>query len=162
MDENKYLKKLKVELVKSEYENKIKGQIREPEQLHEVFSSLKNKAQETLIAVYLDNNLEVLAYNVLSTGSKSETVIDFWDVYGYGFMIRAKYFVLIHNHPSGDPKPTKDDKKVLDEIRKDYSRVALRMLDFIIIGDAEMNESKKDYWSMFEEMDGGEYTLGNV
>ena len=159
--ENKYLKQLKIELVKSEYENLVKGQLREPKQLQNVFKNLKDKAQESLIVVYLNNNLEMLIYNVLSTGSKSETVVDFNDVYGYGFMLKAKYFILIHNHPSGDPRPTNEDKNVIHKF-KGYSEVDLKPLDFLIVGNEEMNENKKAYWFMFEEMDGGEYSLGNV
>lgn len=160
-NENKYLKQLKIELVKSEYQNLVKGQLRDPKQLYNIFKNLKDKAQESLIVVYLNSDLEMLVYNVLSTGSRSETVVDFNDVYGYGFMLKAKYYILIHNHPSGDPTPTNDDKNVIQKF-KGYAEVDLKPLDFIIVGDKEMNENKKAYWSMFEEMDGGEYSLGNV
>ena len=36
------------------------------------------------------------------------------------------------------------------------------MLDFIIVGDSEINKTKKDYWSWFENEDGGEYGLGAI
>ncbi|MCK5022065.1 MAG: JAB domain-containing protein [Candidatus Pacebacteria bacterium] len=152
--ENKYLRKLNIELVDGEYNNPIKGQVSTPKQIYDVFKSLKDKAQETLIAVYLNNDLEVLTYNILSTGSKSETVIDFGDIYGYGFVMKAKYFVLIHNHPKGDSNPSDGDKEIMSKF-KDYSKIELTPLDFIIVGDNK-------YWSMFEEMDGGEYTLGSI
>lgn len=157
----KYLKKLDIKLIKGEYKNPIKGQINTPEQIYDVFKSLKDKAQETLIAVYLNNDLEVLTYNILSTGSESETTIDFDDIYGYGFVMKAQYFILIHNHPKGDPAPSEDDKKIIEKF-KDYSKIKLKPLDFIIVGDMDMNDNKRSYWSMFEEMDGGEYSLGAV
>ena len=94
-NENKYLKQLKIELVKSEYQNLVKGQLRDPKQLYNIFKNLKDKAQESLIVVYLNNDLEMLVYNVLSTGSRSETVVDFNDIYGYGFMLKAKYYILV-------------------------------------------------------------------
>ncbi|MFC1802222.1 JAB domain-containing protein, partial [Patescibacteria group bacterium] len=157
----KYLKKLDIKLVKGEYQNIIKGQVNRPEQVYSVFESLKDKAQETLIAVYLNNDLEALTYNVLSTGSKSETVIDFDDIYGYGFVMKAKYFILIHNHPKGDPAPSKEDEEIIEKFN-DYSGIKMKPLDFIIVGDMEMNDSKKNYWSMFEEVSGGEYGLGEL
>ena len=160
-NENKYLKQLKIELVRSEYKNIVKGQLRGPEQLYNIFKNLKDKAQESLLVVYLNNDLEMLVYNVLSTGSRSETVADFNDIYGYGFMLKAKYFILIHNHPGGNPAPTDDDKNVIRKFRA-YSEIDLKPLDFIIAGDMEMNDAGKAYWSMFEEMDGGEYSLGNA
>jgi DNA repair protein RadC len=157
----KYLKKLDIKLIKGEYQNKIKGQVHNPEQVFDVFHSLKDKAQETLIAVYLNNDLEVLTYNILSTGSKSETTMDFNEVYGYGFVMKAKYFILIHNHPKGDPSPSREDKDIIRKF-EDYSKIELKPLDFIIVGDMEMNKKKKKYWSMFEEMEGGDYSLGGV
>lgn len=155
----KYLKKLDIKLIKGEYKNPIKGQVRMPEQVYEVFSSIKDRAQETLICLYLNNDLEALAYNILSTGSQSETTFDFNDLYGYGFVLKAKYFILAHNHPSGDPLPSKADKEIIRKFA-DYGKIDLKPLDFIIIGDKDINKNKKDYWSMFEEMDGGEYGLG--
>ena len=50
----KYLKKLDIKLVKGEYQSLVKGKVRFPKQIYDVFSSVKDKAQETLIGVYLD------------------------------------------------------------------------------------------------------------
>jgi len=157
----KYLKKLDIKLIKGEYKNPIKGQISTPEEVYDVFKSLKDKAQETLIAVYLNDSLEVLTYNILSTGSESGTTVDFDDIYGYGFVMKAKYFILIHNHPKGDPTPSEDDKMIIEKF-KDYSQIKLKPLDFIIVGDMDMNDDKRNYWSIFEEQDGGEYGLGSI
>ena len=41
-------------------------------------------------------------------------------------------------------------------------RPEIKMLDFIIVGDMDMNKKKSSYWSMFEEADGGEYSLGKA
>jgi len=38
----------------------------------------------------------------------------------------------------------------------------LEFLDFIIIGDMDLNDNKDNYWSMFEEENDGEYSLGSV
>lgn len=66
----KYLRKLNIELVKGEYKNPVKGQVRDPEQIYNIFKDIKDKAKETLIAVYLDNQIEVRAYDVLSLGTE--------------------------------------------------------------------------------------------
>jgi hypothetical protein len=54
-----YLKKLKIQLVKGDFKNRIKGQVRDPGQVYEVFKSIKDWAQETLIGVYMSETLEV-------------------------------------------------------------------------------------------------------
>ena len=40
--------------------------------------------------------------------------------------------------------------------------MTLRFLDFIIIGDPEGKTKKKEFWSMFQKMNGGEYSLGAI
>jgi DNA repair protein RadC len=151
----KYLKKLKIELVKGEYKNPIKGQVTQPSQVYDVFNAIKDKAQEVLIGVYLNQNLEVLSYDTLSIGTKSATLVDAPEIFGRGFVMRAKYIILIHNHPSGEAKPSPDDEEVIKQLKAKAQVVEIGLLDFIIVGDEK-------YWSMFEEMDGGDYSLGAV
>lgn len=151
----KYLRKLKIELVKGEYKNPVKGQVREPKQVYEVFKAIKDKAQETLIGVYLDADLEVKSYDTLSVGTQSETSINAAEIFGRAFVLRAHYFILIHNHPKGDPNPSDEDKRAIPQLMKKAQVMELRFLDFIIVGD-------ESYWSMFEEMDGGDYSLGSL
>jgi DNA repair protein RadC len=151
----KYLRKLHIQLVKGEYQNPVKGQVRAPEQVYEVFKAIKDKAQETLIGVYLNADLEVNTYDTLSIGTQSTTLVDVPEVFGRAFVFRSKYFILIHNHPSGIATPSPDDKKVIKQLAEQSRVMDLRFLDFIIVGDNQ-------YWSMFEEEDGGEYGLGSL
>lgn len=156
----KYLKKLDIRLVKGEYKNPIKGKLRVPEQIYQVFKSFKDKAQETLIGVYLDKDMEIRVYDVLSTGASGETIISPEEIFGHVFGIRAKSFILVHNHPKGNPNPTESDRKVITEIKKQSEIMRLEFLDFIIVGDEDMNDDKRAYWSIHEESGGGEYSLG--
>lgn len=151
----KYLKKLKIELVKGEYKNPVKGQVREPKQVYEVFKAIKDKAQETLIGVYLDTDLEVKTYDTLSIGTQSTTLVDESEIFGRAFVFKARYLILIHNHPQGDPAPSESDKLVMEQLIKQAKIMNLSFLDFIIVGD-------DSYWSMFEKMDGGDYSLGSI
>jgi DNA repair protein RadC len=151
----KYLKKLKIELVKGEYKNPVKGQVREPNQVYEVFKAIKDHAQETLIGVYMDSNLEVKTYDTLSIGTQSETLVDAAEIFGRAFVLRAHYFILIHNHPKGDPTPSEEDRIVMQQLIRKAQVMELSFLDFIIVGD-------ESYWSMFEELDGGDYSLGSI
>ena len=150
-----YLRKLKIQLVRGEYKNPIKGQVREPKQIYEVFRAIKNKAHETLIGVYLNQNLEVNAYDTLSIGSSTETGVASDEIFDRVIITRSTYIILIHNHPSGKATPSPADKHAM-KVLSDDARVLRRvLLDFIIVGE-------KGYWSMFERIDGGEYVLGRA
>lgn len=151
----KYLRKLNIKLVRGEYKNPIKGQLRGPEQLYKVFRAIKDEAQELLIAVYLSATLEVKTYDILSVGGQSEALVIPPEIFGRAFVMMSPEFILIHNHPKGNPEPSPSDREVMRLIREQAKVMNLMFLDFIIVGDGR-------YWSMFQEMDGGEYGLGGV
>lgn len=151
----KYLKKLDIKLVKGEYKNPVKGQVRDPEQVYDVFKSIKDKAQETLIAVYLGADLEAITYDIHSLGGDSVTLLVPSDLFGRGYALKSKSFILIHNHPTGNPNPSPADQEVMHELTKQSKIMKMSFLDFIIVGD-------DSYWSMFEKEDGAEYMIGGV
>jgi DNA repair protein RadC len=151
----KYLRKLDIKVVKGEYKNPVKGQVRDPKQVYEVFKAIKDKAQETLIGLYLTADLEVNNYDTLSIGTRSATLVDAPEIFVRAFAFRSKYIILIHNHPSGNVEPSPDDKKVMKDLIQQAKVMKLHLLDFIIVGDNK-------YWSLFEKLDGGEYSLGVI
>lgn len=151
----KYLRRLKIQLVPGEYKNPVKGQVREPKQVYKVFQAIKDKNQETLIGVYLTNELEVRGYDTLSVGGESSALVVPEEIFERSILLKARTFILIHNHPSGDPTPSYADQEVMGVLREQSKVMNRIFLDFIIVGD-------KKYWSMFEEADGGEYALGSI
>lgn len=148
-----YLRKLHIKLVRGEYKNSVKGQVRQPKQVYEVFKAIKDRNQETLIGVYLSNDLQVNAYDTLSVGSSTETGIASDEIFDRAIITRSKYIILVHNHPSGKAAPSPSDREIMKVLSDDAQVLRRVLLDFIIVGE-------KNYWSMFEKMDGGEYTLG--
>jgi DNA repair protein RadC len=58
-------------------------------------------------------------------------------------------FIIAHNHPSGDPKPSMEDVRVTDNLRKAGKLMGIPLIDHIIIGNGEYysfreEESKED------------------
>jgi DNA repair protein RadC len=109
----------------------------------------------TLAGVYLGHDLEVNAYDTLSIGSATETDVSTDEVFNRAVITRSPYIILIHNHPSGKAAPSPDDKKAIAILSKGARYLKKSILDFIIVGDDR-------YWSLFEEQDGGEYSLGAI
>lgn len=159
----KKLKKLEVKLVEGEYDNPLKGKVNHPEQLYEVFMKIKDYAQETMIGVFLDGNHEVRAYDVLSLGNGSETILDPVSVFEHAILVRSKRFILLHNHPSGNPKPSPDDLIAIKDLIVKAEVMNYVLVDFIIIGDLQ-KPRKKNYWSLFEHQNdnAAEYAVGSV
>lgn len=151
----KYLKRLHIELVKGEFKNPVKGQVRAPAEVFAVFKDVKDWAKETLIGIYLNKNLEINSYAVLSVGGESTSLVLPDEIFQNAILTRSQYFILIHNHPSGTAEPSAADREVMS-VLKEQSKIMNRiMLDFIVVGEDR-------YYSMFEEYEGGDYTLGHM
>lgn len=159
---NKYIKKLEVKLIKSKVKNSLKGQVRTPEDICKTFKAIKDYAVETMIGVYLADNLEVNLYATLAIGTRTTAIVAINEVLDYSIITRSNTFVLIHNHPSGNPTPTDEDKIFIKTITEASEATRRVFLDFIIIGDYDSKDKKKRYWSAFENANGGEYLLGKA
>ena len=158
----KYFKKLELKLVKGEYQDLVKGQLHFPKQLYKVFKKLKDSPHENLIGIYLNKDLKIRAYDILEIGGSEAVGLSTGELFGRIFITKAKSFILIHNHPKGDPSPSRGDLMTIQGLNEQSKIMDLEFLDFIIIGDKEVNDKKLDYWSLFEEEEGGDYYLGRV
>lgn len=145
-----YIKKLKITLVKGKYKNPINGSVKNAEHIFKIFQKIKDYSQETLIGVYLDNSLNVRSYAVLSVGTDDATIIDPTQIFEHAILLKSNIFILIHNHPSGNPIPSKSDLTTMQTIKKQAEVLNRIMLDFIIVGDDLSKNQKINYWSMFE------------
>ena len=114
------------------------------------------------MVVYITDQLDAIAYDVHSLGSGSVTLLSPEDLFGRGYALRARHFIVIHNHPSGKIEPSPDDQTVMHELIEQSRIMKIALLDFIIVGALGEDVAQSRYWSMFEDMDGGEYTLGSA
>jgi len=153
----KKLRKVELKLVDGEYDNPLRGRVVRPRQLYEAFKDIKDLAQETMIGVYLDKDGGVRSYSVLSLGNSDSTAYDPIQILEQAILMRSKKFVIIHNHPGGNPKPSPEDLKITQDLIRKTVVMDFVLLDFIIIGDLQ-KPSKKNYWSLYEtQYEGNRY-----
>lgn len=145
-----YLRMLKVKLVEGEFKNPIKGQVRAPNQVYSVFKDIKDWAKETLIGVYLNENLEINSYEILSVGGETTALVMPDEIFRSAILTRSRNIILIHNHPSGQVVPSDADREVMEVIKEQSHVMNRRLLDFIIVGE-------HTYWSMCEEENNAQY-----
>ncbi len=96
---------------------------------------VKNLKQETLNAIYLDNKGKIIAKKLISVGNINSTLFNQNDIFKWYYKYSASGFIIFHNHPSGDCKPSNADTnqtKMLYEISK---KLNVNFLDHIIIGN---------------------------
>ena len=105
---------------------------------------MRDLKKEEIHGIWLDNRLRILGDSMLSLGSVNQALLSPREVFLEAFRYKAVYFILIHNHPSGDPAPSSADIAGTHRIL-DASRILeVGLIDHIITGDGR-------YFSMKEE-----------
>ncbi len=149
------MKQLDIRLTDGDFKNPLNRPLGNAADVFSVFGSIKDRASETLLVVYLLADLTGI-YDVHSTGCASMATLSTQDLFGRAYALRARYMILIHNHPKGDPTPSNEDRRTLAMLEEYAAPMeALDLLDFIIVGDDH-------YWSAFDEAGGGDYAAGAV
>lgn len=103
------------------------------ESIYKKFKYLENENHETLIILMLDKKLRIMKQKVLYVGTFDTFSIDVREVIQEVILANAKTFILIHNHPDGENKPSQEDILATKAIEKSASNLGLCLLDHIII-----------------------------
>ena len=98
------------------------------------FVSLAREAkQEEFHVVLLDEKHNVIKSHQITVGLLNESLIHPREVFKPAIRESASTLILLHNHPSGDPTPSLDDKKMTKVLNQAAETLGLRILDHIII-----------------------------
>ena len=73
------------------------------------FSTLEEEPREVVIATYLDNKHHVLAIEEVSRGTLTASLFEPRAILQGALLTNAAALIMVHNHPSGDPKPSAED-----------------------------------------------------
>ena len=104
---------------------------------------MRHLQQEVVICAYFDVKSRFLGDKFISKGSLSSSVVDISSVMRTALEKNASKIVLLHNHPSGDCTPSKDDIAVTDRLAEGSRIFSIELCDHIISGDNE-------YYSFYE------------
>jgi DNA repair protein RadC len=105
-------------------------------------------SRESLRVVLLDTKLKLIRVEEISLGSLNETTAHPREILRPMMIYSAYAFILVHNHPSGDPAPSEADRRLTQRLCSGAELLNLRFLDHIIIGNHEGGRSP---WFSFRE-----------
>ena len=103
---------------------------------------LRDAGKEFFYVVLLDIRNKVIRDIEVSRGSVSASVVDPADIVREACIHHASRVVLVHNHPSGECDPSKEDIDTTNKIVQALKYVGVRVLDHIIVG-----RTREDYFS---------------
>ena len=95
---------------------------------------LRDLSREEFRVVFLTSRNQVIAEKTLFEGSLRESVVSPREIIVAALQLSAAAVILLHNHPSGDPNPSREDKLVTDKISKACRYADINVLDHIIVG----------------------------
>lgn len=90
---------------------------------------------EQVILVMTDSKNQFLKDCILSTGTVNMSLISPREVFMTAIKAQAVHILLVHNHPSGDPSPSRDDIEITKRIHEASQIMNIPLVDHIIIGD---------------------------
>ena len=90
--------------------------------------------KEHMVVFVLTTRLGLKGWNVVSVGSVNETTVHPREVLRPVLVAAGHGFVVVHNHPSGDPSPSSADREVTTRLRNAADLMQLRLIDHIIVG----------------------------
>jgi DNA repair protein RadC len=96
-------------------------------------SRLSDLQHEEFWIMLLKRSNDVLAEVCISKGGLTGTVVDPKSVFGRALAMRAAAMVLVHNHPSGNPRPSASDRELTRSLCRAGLLLDLPILDHVIV-----------------------------
>jgi DNA repair protein RadC len=109
--------------------------ITDSQQIQHEMSFLEGYAHEEFWAIYLKRNNTIISKIQHSKGGISGTVVDVRLILKEAILSKASGIILVHNHPSGELKPSEADKQITEKIKQSAKIMDMLILDHIIIGN---------------------------
>ncbi|BCN31212.1 RadC family protein [Anaeromicropila herbilytica] len=96
---------------------------------------MRHLSREQIILVMLDSKSKILKDMIISTGTVNASILAPREIFVNALKYGAVNIILLHNHPSGDPTPSKEDINSTKRMQEAGNIVGIRLIDHIIIGD---------------------------
>lgn len=110
--------------------------IRSPEDgANYVMEEMRFLRQEHFVCLYLNTKNQVIHKQTIFIGSLNSSIVHPREVFREALRRSAASIICLHNHPSGDPTPSREDIEVTKRLSECGKLIGIEVLDHIIIGD---------------------------
>lgn len=116
------------------YKNNIV--LNSPKSIADFFmESLRHQAKEEIHMLLFDTKHQLIKDIKVAVGTINSAVTSPRELFIEAFRYEAVFIILVHNHPSGDPTPSKEDVLFTERVKKAGELIGIMLSDHIIIGD---------------------------
>lgn len=96
---------------------------------------LRYERHEKFVVMLLDSKNQLIKTQQISEGSLNASVVHPREVFAPAILHQAACILAAHNHPSGDPAPSREDRQLTSALKETGAVMGIPLLDHIIIGD---------------------------
>jgi DNA repair protein RadC len=115
-----------------------------PEQIFDTFHFLQHETKEYFMALHLDAKNRICCVDEVSIGSLNQAIVHPREVFKTALLSSAAAIILLHNHPSGDPTPSREDIEITKRLKKAGEVLGIILIDHIIIGEHYVSLASHD------------------
>lgn len=108
------------------------------------FPKLADEDKENFMILHLDSKNKVIKDEIVSIGTLNSSLIHPREIFKSAIKESANSVIVVHNHPSGDPEPSSEDKLVTKKLIDAGELLGIKVLDHVIVG-------KNGYYSFNEQ-----------
>ena len=135
----KIMTKYRLELVKEEsHKYEVETRISCPKDIYEVLTKvcrIQCNAEEVFILITLNTKNIVTGYFEVHRGTINTSLVHPREVFKRALLNNASNIMVAHNHPSGDPNPSKEDIQITERLKEAGNLLGINLLDHIIVGE---------------------------
>ena len=100
-------------------------------------------AREHFVALLLDGRHRPIAYQVVSIGTATASLVHPREVFQAAIGIGACALIVAHNHPSGDPSPSREDRDVTRRLSSAGKLIGIELLDALVVTDSAYQSTRE-------------------
>ena len=109
-----------------------------PEQVVAHFGArMRRYRQEVFVVLLLDSRHRLIGEVEVSRGSLNQSLVHPREVFGPALREAAAALLVVHNHPSGDPAPSREDHEVTQRLVRAGEILGIRVIDHLVIGGTD-------------------------
>lgn len=106
----------------------------EPRDIYNLLKPYSDETKEYFFAFHLDGKNRITCLEIVSVGSLNQSIVHPREVFKTALLSSAACIILAHNHPTGDPTPSREDREITRRLCEAGELLGVKVLDHVIIG----------------------------
>lgn len=127
-----------------DYDPKKKEKILNNNDIFRITRNIADSTRERFYCFFLDKHLTLLGITEMHIGTTTSTVVSPKDIFQGALLTNADGIIIVHNHPSGNPRPSDADKELTNTMRTLCEYMGISLIDSVVIGTREYYSVARD------------------